>query len=142
MHASQLATAADVRAFMFAGNAILTLVSKSTGNRFTFKIRQPEPSKPWFVTVLSGSDNEASYSFLGSIFADGSYRHGARSKIVHDAPSAQAFAWFHRQLARDAIPPTLEVWHEGRCGRCGRTLTVPESIARGIGPECATKMGG
>ena len=31
----------------------------------------------------------------------------------------------------------LEVWHEGRCGRCNRALTVPESIASGIGPECA-----
>jgi hypothetical protein len=30
----------------------------------------------------------------------------------------------------------LEVWHEGRCGRCGRALTVPESVERGIGPEC------
>jgi Family of unknown function (DUF6011) len=31
----------------------------------------------------------------------------------------------------------------GRCGapRCGRTLTDPESIARGIGPVCAEKMG-
>ena len=27
-------------------------------------------------------------------------------------------------------------WHEGRCGRCGRKLTVPESIEAGYGPEC------
>jgi hypothetical protein len=25
---------------------------------------------------------------------------------------------------------------EGRCGKCGRTLTVPSSIATGLGPEC------
>jgi hypothetical protein len=31
---------------------------------------------------------------------------------------------------------TLEFWHEGRCGRCGRRLTVPDSIASGYGPEC------
>lgn len=24
----------------------------------------------------------------------------------------------------------------GRCVRCGRTLTDPESIARGVGPDC------
>lgn len=29
----------------------------------------------------------------------------------------------------------------GRCGHCGRTLTDPESIAAGIGPICAGKMG-
>ncbi len=31
--------------------------------------------------------------------------------------------------------------HEGRCGRCGRTLTVPESVTEGIGPECRKIMG-
>lgn len=39
-------------------------------------------------------------------------------------------------IAGGVIPPSLEVWHEGRCGRCGRALTVPESIASGIGPVC------
>lgn len=29
----------------------------------------------------------------------------------------------------------------GSCGVCGRTLTDPDSIARGIGPHCAAKMG-
>ncbi len=29
----------------------------------------------------------------------------------------------------------------GHCGHCGRTLTNPESIERGIGPVCAGKMG-
>ena len=27
----------------------------------------------------------------------------------------------------------------GACGRCGRTLTDPDSIAAGIGPDCASK---
>ncbi len=29
----------------------------------------------------------------------------------------------------------------GNCSICGRELTLPESIARGIGPDCATKFG-
>jgi hypothetical protein len=28
---------------------------------------------------------------------------------------------------------------EGRCSRCGRTLTVPASLHHGMGPECAGK---
>jgi hypothetical protein len=31
--------------------------------------------------------------------------------------------------------------HAGKCGRCGRKLTVPQSIETGIGPECASIMG-
>jgi hypothetical protein len=30
----------------------------------------------------------------------------------------------------------------GKCGICGRTLTVPESIERGIGPVCLSRIGG
>jgi hypothetical protein len=37
--------------------------------------------------------------------------------------------------------PNLEIWHEGRCGRCGRKLTVPESIHNGYGPECIHLIG-
>lgn len=33
-----------------------------------------------------------------------------------------------------------EISEEERCGACGRQLTDPESIARGIGPECFGKM--
>ena len=36
----------------------------------------------------------------------------------------------------------LKVMSSGRCTICGRKLTEPESIDRGIGPECFAKMGG
>lgn len=45
--------------------------------------------------------------------------------------------WFGKTAGQDL--PECEVWHEGRCGRCGRKLTVPESIETGIGPDCAKR---
>jgi hypothetical protein len=33
----------------------------------------------------------------------------------------------------------MELWHEGRCGKCGRALTVPESIESGLGPVCESR---
>jgi hypothetical protein len=38
------------------------------------------------------------------------------------------------------LPKGLKVHHEGRCCRCGRKLTVPESIETGLGPECASRL--
>ena len=38
------------------------------------------------------------------------------------------------------LPPALEVWHEGRCGRCGRKLTTPQSVETGFGPVCAQNL--
>lgn len=129
----------DVEQFALAGNAAFTVVSRKTGARFTFKVRQPKPDSPHFVSVLTGSDNDNDYSFLGSIFADGTYRHGRKSTIGQNAPSACAFAWLWDNRSNPNLDDKVEVWHEGRCCRCGRRLTVPSSIEAGIGPECAGK---
>jgi hypothetical protein len=42
-------------------------------------------------------------------------------------------------LEKHPLPGSVDVLHSGRCGRCGRTLTTPDSIERGLGPECAHK---
>ncbi len=125
-------------AFLFGGKAIFTVQNTATGNRFTFKVRQPKPDAPHFVSAMTGSDNESSYEFLGTIFNRTEYRPGRRSKIAPDAPCAIAFAWlFNKLSAAQPVPEIVRICHCGRCGRCGRLLTVPESIESGFGPECA-----
>jgi hypothetical protein len=134
----------DVLRFALAGNARLTLVSKRTGTRFTYRVRQKDPTKPHFVSLLNGPDNTSDYLYMGTIFDGAHFKLTAKSAYNDDAPSVKAFKWVWRHLVAatdDTMPTDLEVWHEGRCGRCGRVLTVPESIERGIGPECAGMMG-
>ena len=133
MSAAQL-SAENVRRFMQAGRARVTLVSEATGARFTYRISAKDGV--WFVSLLTGSDNEADYSFMGTIFADDRYRRSAKSRISADAPSARAFAWAWPLLASGTIPAALKVYHEGRCGKCARPLTDPVSIESGMGPEC------
>jgi hypothetical protein len=128
------------RQFFLAGHAIVTLVSEKTGTRFTYRVNRKE-NTPWFVAVLSGPNNTEDYAYLGTIFGDGEFRHGRKSRIGTDAPSARAFNWAWQYLTKGELPPQCEVHHEGMCGRCGRTLTVPESIELGFGPECANKVG-
>ena len=125
--------------YIMAGNATITLRSLNTGARFTYKIRRPNEDTPYFVNLLRGPDNEVDYSFLGTIFSDGTFRHGRKSMISEEAPSVKTFTWFHRNLMLGKVSNLVEVWHEGRCGRCGRKLTVPESVEAGLGPECASK---
>ncbi len=132
---------AAAREFALAGNAKITLVSRTTGTRYTYKVvRIPEPKGPasHFVRVLSGPDNETHYTYLGAIIG-GNFVHGHKSQFSTEAACARVLAWAWPRLGKH---PLLEVWHEGRCGACGRTLTVPESLARGIGPECARRGAG
>ena len=138
-------TAEDTLKFILAGNARFTIVSRKTGTRFTYRVRKAAKDgygvqdHPWFVAVLTGSNNETDYTFFTSIFGH-QLRHGRRASISPEAPSAKAFAWFWAHLQKGNLPEGLEVHHEGRCGRCGRSLTVPESIESGFGPECAGRI--
>lgn len=129
--------------FLLAGNAILTVRNSETGNRFTFKVvedkdNEGNPTGRHYVKVMTGPDNNSSYTYLGTIFGRNVYQHGKKSHIGQDAMSARAFNWVWRRLTSGKeLPECIEVWHEGRCGRCGRRLTVPESIETGLGPICA-----
>lgn len=134
--------AAVVR-FVRAGRARVTLTSRRTQARYTYRVAGGEPgSGLLFVSLLAGPDNETSYQYLGTVFRDGAFSTTRKSKLRYDSPPARAFEYFARHVLRGAeMPPELEVRHEGRCGRCGRALTVPESIDRGVGPECYAAMG-
>lgn len=132
----------DRKSFALAGNARFTLDNPLSGNRFTYRVRVKETDDGrtlHFVSVLTGSDNESDYTFLGTIFDGATFRHGRKSRISETAPSAKAFAWAWRRIYAGASIGPAVFMHEGRCGRCGRALTVPESIKTGLGPVCAEK---
>jgi len=128
--------------FMLGGNAIVTFESEKTGTHFTYRVQAPK--KVWgsashFVAVLTSPDQ---YTYLGCIFGSKVYAHGRNSKIGPEATSAKAFMWAWKKLSAGIMPEGMGVFHEGRCGRCSRRLTTPESVSSGIGPECAKKMEG
>lgn len=141
----------DAARFILAGNARITLVSKKTGARFTYRVRRAPDGDPneygrattYFVSLLRGPDNDADYSYIG-IIKDGWFKRTAKSRVDRMAPSFRAFEWTWNRLtiSSQAVPADVEIWHEGACGRCGRALTVPESVVRGIGPDCWEMMGG
>jgi hypothetical protein len=136
VHPRRLVTAEAVKEFMFAGNATVTLKSEKTGNRFTYKVKSKNKGAVYFVSLMTGPDNESSFGYIGFIKGGEFVHHRAKSQIAADAPSVRGFKWFHAHIETNDMPLALEVWHEGRCGACNRKLTVPESIERGIGPEC------
>lgn len=136
----QLTSLEDIKNFVLAGNATITVRSGSTGSRFTFKVRTPKNAKSpiWFVSLLTGSDNENNYEYFGQIRQNGSFDHGRKSRITNDSTGAKAFRWLWNmvQADRSEVLDQADIWHEGQCGRCGRKLTVPESVSSGFGPEC------
>ena len=124
--------------FAFAGHAIITLESRRTGNHHTYKINicKETPGLFFVSHLISGSADEGNFAYLG-IVKEGRFHLTRKSTASAEAPSVQAFFFFMRSKE---LHPQLVIHHEGRCGRCGRTLTVPSSVKSGIGPECAKRL--
>jgi len=142
-------TSAEALKYLTGGNATVTIQSAKTGTHFTFKVKHAydratnkiDRTSPLFVKVLNGPSNESDYMYLGLIGSENQLVAGRKGHP--DAPSFKAFDWTLRQLHGKAeIPADVVIRHEGSCCMCGRKLTRPESIDSGIGPECASKMGG
>ena len=130
--------------FVLAGRAVFTVESPG-GQHYTYRVSRKEADDRWpeayFVSLLTGPDNTRDYSYLGKLDREsGAVSLTAKSKFREDAFCVRLL---RRLLLRvwlgetDAVAAAgYKVHHEGRCGRCGRALTVPASIERGIGPEC------
>ena len=133
------------REFLTAGRAIFTVTSGTTGEHITYRIAHKKGSEKyppaWFVSVLTGPENTSDYTFLGMLDPEtGMVRLTRSSKYREDSRPVVVVRWALRKIwEHREFPAGYTVLHEGRCGRCGRLLTVPESIETGIGPECAKK---
>lgn len=134
---------------MLAGNATVTVKNERTGNRYTYKLTRPKPgeSPMRFVKLLTRADNVEGFTYFANIKINGGteytgaerlqYFHGRKARISEQAPGVATFKWLLSFLVYGKpLPGFIQIWHEGRCARCGRKLTVPESIASGLGPEC------
>lgn len=130
----------DPKAFIKAGKALFTVKNNDTGKRFTFKVTVSKNKKVHFVSVLNGSDNYSNYSYIGTIMPDGNFKWTPKSKVTRSCQSFKVFEWILHKVDNEKIPESVHIYHEGKCGRCGRRLTVPESVISGFGPECIHKV--
>lgn len=94
------------------------------------------------VSVLVGPDNTSDYEGLGTVTPEGEYHLWSR-QATHDKAADVYSALVELAnggLERRASSQEAYALRSSRCARCGRMLTVPASIHRGLGSECASRM--
>lgn len=133
------------KTWISAGNAIFT-ISNGKGDHYTYKVkrRKVERGEIWFVSLLTGPNNETNYTYLGLLNPKtGFVRLTRKSRFLETSTPVRVIRWGLNLLWKgEHLPPGYGIMHEGRCGRCGRRLTHPEAIRRGYGPECWEKIAG
>jgi len=131
--------------FLLAGNATFT-VSNPEGEHYTFKVKKTKHKNnngkySFFISILTGPDF---YTYLGMVVSpyDG-YGHVTltrKSKFNIISLPFKVSNWAVKHVMADVpLPKGYKVDHAGKCGKCGRKLTTPESIEAGLGPICRGK---
>ena len=127
----------DVKNFLVAGNATITLESVKTRNKYTYKINKKDDNRGdlWFVKLML---NPNKFEYIGFFKDNLEFKTSSKSKVREDSKSFLAIKFLLNRI--DNIPENLNIYHSCKCGRCGRILTNPESIKNGIGHECHKKI--
>lgn len=115
-------------------------VVMADGSHVTIRV-QPhwEAANSLVYGYLAGSENTSDYINFAHSSPNGATR--VWRKFLGQLPrQREALAVLLRATTEEQKEAGLAyAMASGRCARCGRTLTVPASIHRGLGPECAKK---
>ncbi len=126
--------------FLLSGKAVFTVANPSE-ERYTFKVYKAEKLNLFFVSMLTGSNNNTDYTYIGRFSTE--YKQlviTSKSKIIHNSKPFKVFNWAIKHIVtQKPVPDGYFIEHNGHCGRCGRVLTTPESIKSGLGPVCRGK---
>jgi hypothetical protein len=122
--------------FIFGGKSFVTFLNTNTSNRFTYKVVKHKTDDIYFINVLTSPDT---YTFFGT-YRNGQFKHSPKARISAEAQSVKVFQFVIAKLATNTLSNLIEIYHDGRCGKCGKQLTVPESVETGFGPECYKRI--
>jgi rRNA maturation protein Nop10 len=93
-----------------------------------------------YVSYMTGSDNESSYTYCGKI-QNGRFSWAwETSEAVRNSMLKTALNYLlnatDEQRAEAGLTYALESNH---CYKCGKRLTVPASVCAGVGPVCSER---
>lgn len=128
-----------VRRFILSGRARFTLIDERTGGRWAFKISKSSTKlNVWLANYRVRSDR---FFYMGQI------HQGLSGKLLLVRTHNSLLAnwnpkWVDLErlitgLNNNCIPAGMQIWHEGRCGKCNRVLV--DGNITGIGECCSSR---
>ena len=115
--------------------APFTIRSKKSGKDYTFKISQSVFKNRNYVHVKVETEY-LNFKYMG-YYKNGDIVRG--NNVIVNTPASTAVSWFLRQLFNNnfkLLSDSVDIFHLGKCLKCGKTLTDANSIEVGFGPVC------
>lgn len=122
--------------YILAGKAIFTVQNIETDNRYTYKVYESKRTRNMFiVNVLY----QHKYRYIG-IIKNNQYLYSKKCELSPNCIEVKGFNYIFHRIIDNTLPEAYKIYHSGKCGRCGRILTTPESLELGFGSECIKKI--
>jgi hypothetical protein len=125
----------------------------------TFRVRRPKGFRTLLIDVMTGSDNEGSYEYVGSMNRKLEIKANTSKASQNAQGKLEALDNYLGELRTESFNEwkrgkfgpraygikatsftSFSLSHSGTCTCCGRTLTNPESLETGIGPVCQGRL--
>ena len=125
----------DIYEYIHGGHGVVTLQSPS-GKYFTYCFKKPYGKDKFkegtlFAYCIEGKHE---YNYVG-MYDLKSFRKTNQSCYEEDSEQFKGARYIVYMSLKDFNTP-MKLYHEGVCCLCGKKLTDPKSIERGIGPQC------
>ena len=138
----------EIRRFMYAGKASLTMCNTRNGRKILYEILSFESKSNMWRVMVNTIYKRNKWYYLSCI--NGSKPDRLTNTTSKFKPSDKEWVAFEmllrhvHTLSKDDMSHTLskddmshvEITHNGYCGRCGRRLHDDKSVMRGFGPVC------
>ena len=137
--------------FMLAGCSEFIMKSGKTGHKLRYKLDKKLSTQMKnsdgslggdYIYWLNTAESNGTFVYAGVLFFDNKTKQfkfgkGARGNLNYNDVRVKSILYVLNRLYKGETSVNVEIYHVGKCGRCGKRLTDPESIERGLGPMCA-----
>ena len=138
---NQIVDSSILHRFMLGGQATLILLAPS-GTYHTYCIDRPKnqgqfPDDVRFVYCL----HQGKKFYLGMIEGD-EFRLTAHSRFLPESEVVKG-AYYLMKLAANQLllsSTKMQVFHTGKCARCGRSLSGAKALSWGFGKKCLQRV--
>lgn len=137
--------------FMLAGQAEFKIVSGKTGKEFYYRIIKKKANEyngefsNKFIYWLYGGESFESIKYLGSIFYDKDsdelkFSKGLAGSGYRNSKIVISILYLLNKVYKGKFNTNIQIYHNNKCGKCGRQLTDVRSIITGLDINCKVKL--
>lgn len=129
-----------IRDYIYGGRGVVTLKSP-TGVHHTYMFNKPRnedifPSDVLFVYAV----HDGHKLFYVGMVEDDYFRLTRHSRFDNHTEIVKGARYIMKMMHYPNMETPMELYHQGICAVCGRPLTNPKSIERGMGPACRKRL--